>query len=107
VLYFFTENGIDVAENEWRAADQASSKDTAHLMARANQVALAASPNREAAPDLYDHNVGLWMYVWGAYEIFYGIRRRPGGDDVTIVGFAPTANHAAVDAEMHRRAALI
>ena len=107
MLYFFTENGVDVAENEWVTADQASPTDTARLMARVNIVATAANPTHEAAQDLYDHNTGLWLYAWGGYEIFYAVRPGAGVDDVWIVGIAPATNHAAVDAEMHRRAVLI
>jgi hypothetical protein len=108
VLYFFTENGVDVAENEWLSTYQANPNDGALLIARANRVALAPDPAREARPDLYDHNTGLWLYASGAHEMFYGIRPGPSGDDVIIIGCASTAGRtAALDAEMHRRATLI
>jgi hypothetical protein len=109
VLYFYTENGAVVALREWNEAHQANSRAADRLLARVRFVELAARAGPEARPDLYDHNVWLWLFAWGDFEIFYTLRPMLVTDkkDVHIVGVAPTANHDAVVKEMNRRVALI
>lgn len=70
---FYRQHTITIARDEWKQIDNTDMRAASFILARIRQVSLAPDSRKEAACDVYDVNLDIYLYVYGTFCMYYTI----------------------------------